>query len=111
MAVEFKAKYNRDLFFYRLQTGLRHAPEGHGGCQLLRSQGRAYKLEGMTHQTPFGKVYMRAADHQFFQPFLVAVMADDTPIKLENSPYGFKTVGKSTAEETEVPTTCNMRRP
>jgi branched-chain amino acid transport system substrate-binding protein len=71
----------------------------------------ALKLEGMTHQTPFGEVYMRASDHQIFQPFVVAVMADDTPIKLENSPFGFKTVGKSTAKETEVPTTCKMVRP
>lgn len=111
MAAEFRAKYNRDFFFYRLQTAYAMLQKAMTAANSSDPKAVALKLEGMTQQTPFGDVYMRAADHQIFQPFFVAVMADDTPIKLENSPYGFKTVGKSTAKETEVPTTCKMVRP
>lgn len=58
---------------------------------------------------------MRAADHQFQQPLVVGVMAQqgDPGVKydVEGSGYGFKVIRQLSAEQASRPTTCNMVRP
>ena len=58
---------------------------------------------------------MRAADHQFQQPLVVGVMAQqgDKGVKydVEGSGYGFKVIRQLSAEQASRPTTCNMVRP
>ncbi len=58
---------------------------------------------------------MRAADHQFQQPLVVGVMAQqgDQGVKydVEGSGYGFKVIRQLSAEQASRPTTCNMVRP
>ena len=58
---------------------------------------------------------MRASDHQFQQPLVVGVMAQqgDPGVKydVEGSGYGFKVIRQISAEQASRPTTCNMVRP
>lgn len=58
---------------------------------------------------------MRAADHQFQQPLVVGVMAQqgDKGVKydVEGSGYGFKVIRQLSAEQASRPTTCRMVRP
>ena len=58
---------------------------------------------------------MRAMDHQFQQPMVVAMMAKqggpDVPFDVEGSGYGFKVIRQFKAQELELPTVCKMNRP
>ena len=58
---------------------------------------------------------MRAMDHQFQQPMVVAMMAKqggpDVPFDVEGSSYGFKVIRQFKAQELELPSVCKMKRP
>ena len=58
---------------------------------------------------------MRAMDHQFQQPMVVAMMAKqggpDVPFDVEGSGYGFKVIRQFKAPELELPSVCKMNRP
>jgi branched-chain amino acid transport system substrate-binding protein len=58
---------------------------------------------------------MRAVDHQFQQPMVVAMMAKkggpDVPFDVEGSGYGFKIIRQFKAPELELPSVCKMNRP
>lgn len=58
---------------------------------------------------------MRAADHQFQQPLVVAVMDKQgqpgVQFDVEGSGYGFRTLRMVTAARAEQPHTCQMQRP
>ena len=58
---------------------------------------------------------MRAQDHQFQQPLVVAMMAkqgtSEVPFDVEGSGYGFRVVKQFKASEVELPSTCKMNRP
>ena len=58
---------------------------------------------------------MRAMDHQFQQPMVVAMMAKqggpDVPFDVEGSGYGFKVIRQFKAQELELPSVCKMNRP
>ncbi len=61
------------------------------------------------------KGVMRAGDHQFQQPLLVALMdkqgSPGVRFDVEGSGYGFRVVKTIAAERAEQPTTCRMVRP
>ena len=75
----------------------------------------AFALEGMEYDTPYGKVLMRAEDHQLIQPLYLMVYAKkgEGTVKYdsENSGVGFKTIARIEAKDTAMPTTCQMQRP
>jgi branched-chain amino acid transport system substrate-binding protein len=58
---------------------------------------------------------MRAADHQLQQPLVVAVMdKQGTPgvkFDVEGSGYGFRPMRQLSAEQAEMPHSCQMQRP
>src|SRR5262249_50346429 len=75
----------------------------------------AAKLEGMkVNVHNGGEGFMRADDHQFFQPMYIAnlgPLAKDQPFDEENTGWGWKVIGKVDTQNTIVPTTCKMNRP
>ena len=75
----------------------------------------ATAMEGMEFEAGNGKVTMRKADHQLLQPLVLSVYSkkNATTVKYdtEGTGYGFKTVAMISAAETEVPTSCDMKRP
>lgn len=75
----------------------------------------APKLEGMTYATfsSGGEAFMRADDHQLFQPLVISSFG---PVKAgeadeENSGWGWNKIDVIAAKDTVVPTTCEMIRP
>ena len=85
MADEFGAKYNRDFFFYRLGTAFAMLAQGMNEAKSTDPKLVALKLESMTYKTTLGETFVRASDHQFYQPLYVSVMADDVSRKLEKT--------------------------
>lgn len=74
----------------------------------------AKALEGMKTKTPFGEVWMRADDHQLFQPLYLSTWTKGVKYDVSgqgNGAYGFKTDERIEAADTVVPTTCQMKRP
>jgi branched-chain amino acid transport system substrate-binding protein len=59
--------------------------------------------------------HMRAADHQFQQPLVVAVMGKlgqpGVPFDVEGSGYGFRVLRTVSAQRAEQPQSCQMQRP
>jgi branched-chain amino acid transport system substrate-binding protein len=61
-----------------------------------------------------GEAFMRADDHQFFQPMYISSIGpleQGMPFDEENTGWGWKLIGKVDAKDTIVPTTCKMNRP
>src|SRR5919206_188375 len=61
-----------------------------------------------------GEAFMRADDHQFFQPMYISSIGPlepGMPFDAENTGWGWKLIGKVDAKDTIVPTTCKMNRP
>ena len=79
----------------------------------------ARALEGMAYDgRTLGGLHqgtMRAADHQFQQPLVVSVMdkAGTPGVKFDNegSGFGFRTLRRLEAKQTERPHQCTMERP
>jgi len=75
----------------------------------------APKLEGMT-LTVFngGEGFMRADDHQFFQPMYIKSFGDlaaNEPFDEEKTGWGWHVVAKVDTADTVLPTVCKMKRP
>lgn len=61
-----------------------------------------------------GEAFMRADDHQFFQPMYISSfgpLSGDMPFDEEGTGWGWKMVGKIDAKDTVIPTSCKMNRP
>jgi branched-chain amino acid transport system substrate-binding protein len=75
----------------------------------------AFALEGMTLQTPYGLVTMRAEDHQLIQPLYLSTMTKvgtkGVKYDVENTGVGWKTDARIEAVSTAMPTNCKMKRP
>ena len=75
----------------------------------------AYALEGMEHDTYYGKVVMRADDHQLYQPMFISTMVkagtDKVKFDVEKTGLGWRTDMRVETETTMRPTVCEMKRP
>ncbi|MDO9406275.1 MAG: branched-chain amino acid ABC transporter substrate-binding protein [Polaromonas sp.] len=75
----------------------------------------AAELEKATVHFAGHQGVMRAADHQFQQPLLVAMMGKQgspgVRFDVEGSGYGFRIIKTIPPERARQPTTCNMVRP
>jgi branched-chain amino acid transport system substrate-binding protein len=71
-------------------------------------------MEGMEFDAGNGKVVMRKDDHQLIQPLVLSAYSkkNGTTVKYdtEGTGYGFRTVAMIPPKDTEVPTTCAMKR-
>ncbi len=75
----------------------------------------AAALEGMTFDGPAGPLTMRAEDHQIVFPMVISTMSQDVGRTMiyEGKDYevAFATDGWVKADDLELPTTCDMKRP
>jgi len=74
----------------------------------------AKALEGMKFEVlNGGEGFMRAEDHQFFQPMYIAQFGGirQGQFDEENTGWGWKEVAKIDTQQTVIPTTCKMDRP
>lgn len=108
---DFEQTYNLDYYYERVFTTMNmldKAIEAVGSMDIIKIAG---ELEGMTYDTPYGEVTMRAEDHQLIQPLYISTFSEGVARDVENTGFGFKTDITIPAAATEIPTTCQMRRP
>jgi len=115
----YQKKYsnNGDVPYYygRIRTEMNMLAEAIEKAGSDNPKDIAFALEGMEHMTPYGKVTMRAEDHQLIQPLYISTYAKagEGTVKYdaENTGIGFKTIKRIEAADTAMPTTCDMERP
>jgi branched-chain amino acid transport system substrate-binding protein len=114
---EFRAKVGVSVWYPRAVNEMRMfkaAAEKAGSVEPTKV---AAALEGMKFDVlDGGEGFMRAEDHQFFQPIYISsfgTLADKEkdPFDEENTGWGWTLAAKIDTAETMVPTTCVMKRP
>jgi branched-chain amino acid transport system substrate-binding protein len=111
----FRAQLHGPLFYPRAVNEMRMLARAIAQAQSVDTTKIAAQLEGMK-VTVFdgGDGFMRADDHQFFQPLYIANLGPLTrgqPFDEENTGWGWKPVGKIETANTIVATSCKMHRP
>jgi branched-chain amino acid transport system substrate-binding protein len=111
----FRAKVGVSLFYPRAVNEIRMFAKAADEAKSVEPIKVAAKLEGMK-VTVYngGEGFMRAEDHQFFQPMYIASfgpISKDQPFEEENTGWGWTQKGKIDTQDTLVPTTCTMNRP
>ena len=110
----FKEKYpHKDVTQPRLATSLKmlvNAMEETGGTDPYQL---ALAMEDMRVTNMIGEeVWMRAEDHQSFQPLYISVHTDENVVfDADNSGFGLVTEYRVPAEETITESSCKMDRP
>ncbi len=110
---EFEGRHAPFEFYYlRAKTQmemLQKAMEKAGTSDPLAV---AYALEGMSVETALGTATMRAEDHQVLQPLYISVFTEDyLEYDSEGTGIGWSMVYEIPAEETALPTSCEIERP
>jgi branched-chain amino acid transport system substrate-binding protein len=111
----FRTKTGVSLFYPRAVNEIRMFVKAAQEANSVDPVKVAAKLDGMkvtVHNG--GDGFMRAEDHQFFQPMYIAYLGPigkDQPFDEENTGWGWKVTGKINTQDTILPTTCKMNRP
>lgn len=104
-----------EFSYVRINTTLQLLAAGMAKSKSTDPRQVSTAMEGMEFEAGNGKVTMRKADHQLLQPMVLSVYSkkNGTTVKhdTEGTGFGFKTVAMIPAAETEVPTSCAMKRP
>ncbi len=117
---KFAADYQKrfpdlEFSYVRINTTIQMLAAGMEKSKSADPKQVSLAMEGMEYDAGNGRVVMRKADHQLIQPMVLSVYSkkNGTTVKhdAEGTGYGFKTVAMIPARETEVPTTCAMKRP
>jgi len=111
----FRAKTNVTLFYPRAVNEIRMFVKAAQEANSLDPGKIAAKLDGMKITVyNGGDGFMRAEDHQFFQPMYIAKLGPigkDQPFDEEGTGWGWKVTGKIDTQDTILPTSCKMNRP
>jgi branched-chain amino acid transport system substrate-binding protein len=111
----FRAKTGVTLFYPRAVNEIRMFVKAAQEANSVDPVKVAAKLDGMK-VTVYngGDGFMRADDHQFFQPMYIANLGPvgkDQPFEEEGTGWGWKVTGKVDTQDTILPTSCKMNRP
>jgi branched-chain amino acid transport system substrate-binding protein len=111
----FRAKTGVTLFYPRAVNEIRMFVKAVQEANSADPLKVAAKLDGMK-VTVYngGNGFMRADDHQFFQPMYIANLGPvgkDQPFEEEGTGWGWKVTGKIDTQDTVLPTSCKMNRP
>ena len=108
----FRAKVGVTLLYPRAVNEIRMFVKAAQEANSVDATKIAGKLEGMKSTVyDGGEGFMRADDHQFFQPMYIAnfgPIGKDQPFDEENTGWGWKTSGKIDTPDTVIPTSCKM---
>jgi branched-chain amino acid transport system substrate-binding protein len=114
----FKKKYGptEDPYTTAMQNGLDLLEKAMLQTRSTDPAKVAKAMEGMKLDGYFGPVEMRAQDHQLIQPLFIGTFAkvDGKTVKFNadgTKEFGFRTDHKIAAQQTAMPTTCQMKRP
>lgn len=110
-----RAKYDISLLYARAVNEMRMLVAAVAETNSTEPARIAARLEGMKFDVfDGGDGFMRADDHQFFQPIYIKSFGDliaDEPFDEEKTGWGWHVVAKVDAADTVLPTVCKMRRP
>jgi branched-chain amino acid transport system substrate-binding protein len=110
-----RAKYDIGLLYPRAVTEMRMLVAAIVEAKSTEPGKIAAKLEGMKFDVfDGGEGFMRADDHQFFQPMYIKSFGDlaaNEPFDEEKTEWGWHVVAKVNTAETVLPTVCKMKRP
>jgi branched-chain amino acid transport system substrate-binding protein len=111
----FRAKTGVALFYPRAVNEIRMFVRAAQEANSVDPVKIAAKLDGMKVTVyDGGDGFMRADDHQFFQPMYIANLGPitkDQPFDEEGTGWGWKVTGKIDTQDTILPTSCKMNRP
>ncbi len=111
----FRAKTGVTLFYPRVVNEIRMFVNAAQEANSVDPVKIAAKLDGMKVSVyNGGDGFMRADDHQFFQPMYIAKLGPidkDQPFEEEGTGWGWKVTGKIDTQDTILPTSCKMNRP
>jgi branched-chain amino acid transport system substrate-binding protein len=110
-----RAKYDMGLLYPRAVNEMRMLAAAIVEAKSTEPAKIAAKLEGMKFGVfDGGDGFMRADDHQFFQPIYIMSFGERTasePFDEEKTGWGWRLVAKVDTADTVLPTVCKMRRP
>ena len=103
-----------EFSYVRINTTLQMLTQGMEKAKSADPLKVSTAMEGMEFEAGNGKVVMRKDDHQLIQPLVLSAYSkkNGTTVKhdTEGTGYGFRTVAMIPPKDTEVPTTCAMKR-
>ncbi len=111
---DFEETYpENDYYFHRVYNAVHFLDRAAEKAGSNDPVGIAFALEGMTHDGPYGKVTMRAEDHQVLQDLFVSTFSADVERDVEDTGLGWTAsdADRIEASATAPPTTCEMDRP
>jgi branched-chain amino acid transport system substrate-binding protein len=112
---KFKKKYNIEPFSAQMNTQMMMLFKAISDAKSTDPLKVALALEDMRMTGGLNEVHMRKSDHQLTETLLISVFTKaggkDVKYDSEGTGYGFRTVAVVPAAQTEVPTTCAMKRP
>jgi len=116
---DFEHKQKIDFYYFRVRTAMLMLAEAAKKAKSNEPKAVAYALEGMSFDTPTGKVEMRKQDHQLIQPLYFSTVykqaskggPKEVKYDIENTGLGFKTDAKLEAATSAQASSCNMTRP
>jgi len=111
----FRAKYDIGVGYPRVVNEMRMLVTAIDQAKSSDPGKIALNLEGMK-LTVFngGEGFMRADDHQFFQPIYIRSFGDlaaNEPFDEEKTGWGWHVIAKVDTADTVLPTVCKMKRP
>jgi branched-chain amino acid transport system substrate-binding protein len=114
-ALNVKKKYGFETFSVQMNKQMEMVFRAISKAKSADPLKVALALEDMRVQNSNEDLWMRKADHQLVEPLLISVFtkAGTTGVKydLEGTGFGFKTLVAVPAAQSDVPTSCNMKRP
>lgn len=114
-ADDFKRKTGDDWSFEQFRHMLRMFVAATNRARSIEPLAIARALEGMRIAGDTGELWMRAEDHQLFNPMFIATLAKSGTKGVthdwENSGYGWRADATMAPDSFRVATTCRMTRP
>jgi branched-chain amino acid transport system substrate-binding protein len=111
----FRAKVNSSVLYPRAVNEMKSLLKAMQEAKSADPKKFAPKLEAVKLEVfNGGEGFMRADDHQFFQPMYISSLGPlpaDMPFDEEATGWGWKVAGKIDTKDTLLPTTCKMNRP
>jgi branched-chain amino acid transport system substrate-binding protein len=104
-----------EYYYGRIRTMMEMLVKAFNKAGKAEPKAVAFALEGMELDTFYGKVIMRADDHQLYQPMFISTMVkagtDAVVFDVEKTGLGWRTDMRVETETTMRPTVCQMERP
>ena len=111
----FRDKYGVTIFYPRAFNQMRMLAAAINKANSTDPLKVAAALEGMKFEVfNGGEGEMRKDDHQFFQPMYIVSLGErgpNEPFDEEKTDWGWRTIARLDAKDTNLPTTCKMARP